>query len=390
VEIKDFYMEINGGNCCVNWAYVNEEYRFEIATLDKKHGNYIDGVEINVKIISKGGELRQNLGAVTTEDGFYKNSIIIPSMDWYAENILSVTGEYYGIEKTIEKEFTVFATKSSKSSCHTVNPFSLSSWETAPTSIAFGSGGSKMFILGKTGDDVNEFALSIPYCLSTASFIDSFDISGQEILAQGIAFSPDGTKMLIVGQAGIDVSEYTLSETVDGEEIFAPWDVSTATFVNGECDLTQDSSGIDAPRAIDFNSDGTKMRVIASNTDDVHEFTLTTGFDMSTCDYTDGEDLDILAKEGNARGMAFNSDGTKMFFLGETQDKVHEYTLATAYDVSTATYVDALDISSHEDKSSGLTFDKNGYRMYIVGQDGVEINEYSLTVAWDISTASHK
>ena len=275
----------------------------------------------------------------------------------------------------------VFVKKAGKSSCHTVNPFSVSTWEVTPTSIAFGSGGSKMFVIGRNGDDVNEFALSIPYCLSTAGFMDSFDISGQETLAQGIAFSPDGTKMLIVGQQGNDVSEYTLSTA---------WDVSTATFVSGECDLAADSSGITKPRAIDFNSDGTKMRVIASNTDDVHEFTLTTGFDMSTCDYTDGEDLDIKAKEGNARGMAFNSDGTKMFFLGETQDKVHEYTLATAYDVSTATYVDALDISSHEGKSSGLTFDKNGYRMYIVGQDGIEINEYYLTTAWDISTAYYK
>ena len=29
-------------------------------------------------------------------------------MDWYAENILSVTAEYNGIEKTVEKEFDVF------------------------------------------------------------------------------------------------------------------------------------------------------------------------------------------------------------------------------------------------------------------------------------------
>jgi len=383
VEINDFYMEVNGGNCCANWAYVNEEYKFEIETLDKKHGNHIDGVEINVKIISKGGELRQNLGAVTTEDGIYKNSITVPSMDWYAGNILSVTGEYYGVEKTIEKEFEVFANKKTggSTSCHSVNPFSLSSWETAPTGIAFGSGGSKMFILGTAGDDVNEFALSIPYCLSTAGFIDSFDISGQEVTPQGIAFSPAGTKMLIVGQAGKDVSEYTLSTA---------WDVSTATFVSGECDLTDDSSGITKPRAIDFNNDGTKMRVLASNTDDVHEFTLTTGFDMSTCDYTGGADLSVNAKDGYPTGMAFSSDGTKLFFVGQTNDKVHEYTLSTAYDVSSATYVDALDISSHEATSSGLVFDKNGQRMYIVGQDGIEINEYSLTVAWDISTASHK
>ena len=108
VEIKNFYMEVNGGSCCFNWAYVGEEYRFQIETQESQHGKYIDGVEINAKIISKDGELRHDFGEVTTDDGIYRNSIIIPSMDWYAGNILSVTAEYFGVEKTIEKEFDVF------------------------------------------------------------------------------------------------------------------------------------------------------------------------------------------------------------------------------------------------------------------------------------------
>ena len=202
--------------------------------------------------------------------------------------------------------------------------------------------------------------------------------------SQSIAFNPDGTKMFIAGEQGIDVNEYTLSTA---------WDVSTATFVSDVCDLEDDSSGIENPRAIDFNSDGTKMRVIASNTDDVHEFTLTTGFDMSTCDYTDTDptsDLSVNGKDGNPRGMAFNSDGTKLFFVGKGNDKVYEYTLSTAYDVSGATFVDALDISSHETASSGLEFSDDGSMMYIIGQDGIEINVYDLSSEWDISTASHK
>ena len=124
-EITDFYMEVNGGSCCFNWAYVGEEYIFQIETLDEYRGNPIDGVKISVKIISKDGELRHDFGEVTTDDGIYRNSIIIPSMDWYAENILSVTGEYYGVEKTIEKEFEVFKSKGgdmtcSKISCYTI------------------------------------------------------------------------------------------------------------------------------------------------------------------------------------------------------------------------------------------------------------------------------
>ena len=47
-------------------------------------------------------------------------------MDWYAENILSVTGTYYGVEKTIEKEFDVFKKSKVrhhcfKISCYTIN-----------------------------------------------------------------------------------------------------------------------------------------------------------------------------------------------------------------------------------------------------------------------------
>ena len=155
VEIKDFYMEVNGGSCsyCVNWAYVGDEYYLQIETYDEQHGKYIDGVEISAKIISKGGELRHDFGEVTTEDGVYKNSIIIPSMDWYAGNILSVTGEYYGVEKTIEKEFEVFKNKSGSSG-----------------GSGSGVSGLKMFIVGNNGDDVNEYTLTTAWDVSTASF----------------------------------------------------------------------------------------------------------------------------------------------------------------------------------------------------------------------------
>ena len=126
-EITDFYMELNGSNCCLNWAYVGEEYEFQIETLDEYRGNPIDGVTITAKIISKGGEIRHNFGQVTTEDGIYRNSVIIPSMDWYAENILSVTGEYYGVEKIIEKEFDVFKSEQVQQHCFKISCYTIKS-----------------------------------------------------------------------------------------------------------------------------------------------------------------------------------------------------------------------------------------------------------------------
>ena len=234
-EISDYYMEVNSGSCttCVSWAYVGKEYNFQIETYDEKRGNYIDGVEINVKIISKGGELSHNFGQVTTEDGIYKNSITIPSLDWYAENILSVTGKYYGVEKTIEKEFTVFkkgysadpSTPNTSGSCTEVSPKSVTSQEDTPQGITFGDDGRKMFVTGNTGDDVNEYTLAGgPYCLGTASFVDAFSVSSQDNDPRDIAFDPSGRYMFIVGDQGNDVNVYKLSE---------PFDVSTAVVQSG-------------------------------------------------------------------------------------------------------------------------------------------------------------
>jgi len=172
VEIKDFYMEVNGGSCsyCVNWAYVGNEYYLQIETNDEQHGKYIDGVEISAKIISKGGELRHDFGEVTTDDGIYKNSIIIPSMDWYAGNILSVTGEYFGVEKTIEKEFEVFKNKSGSSG-----------------GSGSGNSGLKMFVVGNNGDDINEYTLTVQWDVSSASFVDSFSVASQDGAPNGMS-----------------------------------------------------------------------------------------------------------------------------------------------------------------------------------------------------------
>ena len=236
-----------------------------------------------------------------------------------------------------------------------------------------------MFVIGSTGDDVNEYTMYPRWCTANAQFMDSFSVSGKETSPQSLEFSTDGTKMFILGMTDNDVTESTLGTA---------FDVSTATYVDEKS--VDEGTNYDKPRAVDFNSDGTKMRILWSDKDSVGEYVCSTGFDVSTCTYTSGADDDISGQEANALGMAFNSDGTKMFIAGFAGDDVNEYTLSTAYDVSTAAFVDAFSISSHEGKITSLAFDDDGSRMYIVGQGGVEINTYELSGAWDVSTASHK
>ena len=114
-------------------------------------------------------------------------------------------------------------TSSAQATTSFVDSFSVALQENNPQGIAFNNDGTKMFVVGFDGDDVNEYTLSTGFDVSTASFVDSFSVAAQETIPQGIAFNNDGTKMFVIGFAGDDVNEYTLS---------TGFDVSTASFVD--------------------------------------------------------------------------------------------------------------------------------------------------------------
>ena len=92
-----------------------------------------------------------------------------------------------------------------------VQDFSVSSQETTPQGIVFNNDGTKMFVIGQTGDDVNEYNLSTAFDVSTASYVQNFSVAAQEIHPKDISFNNDGTKMFDIGHQGDDVNEYSLS-----------------------------------------------------------------------------------------------------------------------------------------------------------------------------------
>jgi len=158
-------------------------------------------------------------------------------------------------------------------SCAHVSPFSVATQDESPQGIAFSKSGTKMFIVGNVGDDVNEYTLTGAYCIGTASFVDSFDISSQEPNPTGLAFSKSGEKMFIMGNGGNDVNEYTLT---------AAWDVSTASFVDSFAVNSQEAT----PRDVWFDSSGKTMFIVGQNGDDVNVYKLTTAWDVSTASFT--------------------------------------------------------------------------------------------------------
>ncbi len=250
-----------------------------------------------------------------------------------------------------------------------VDAFDISSQEFNPQGFTFSNDGTKMFLTGNNGDDVNEYTLTTGFDVSTASFVDSFDISSQELGPRDLAFSADGTKMFVVGVLGDDVNEYTLSTA---------FDVSTSSFVDSFDISSQENS----PTGLAFNNDGTKMFIAGNGGDDVNEYTLTTGFDVSTASFVDS--FDVSSQDTAPNGLTFNSDGTKMYVVGNQGNDINEYDLTLGFDVSTASFVGALDVSSQDSAPKAISFNHDGTKLFVLGTTNKSVFEYTLTTPFSL------
>ncbi len=239
--------------------------------------------------------------------------------------------------------------------------------------LKFNNDGTKVFVLGRANDDVYEYSVETAWNVSSITLVRTLDISvvnstQGDNAANGIEFNNDGTKMFILGQGQDLVNEYALSTA---------FDLSTATFTVS-FDI---SSEEDLPYGVTFNNDGTKMYITGRRQDDIDEYVLTTGFDISTA--SPSQTFSVSSQAVRASAVRFNSDGTVMFVLeggttGEGHNTIYQYTLTTAFDVSTASYSDkSFSVVSEENKARGFCFGDNDTKLYVVGWRGDDINQYT-------------
>ena len=245
---------------------------------------------------------------------------------------------------------------------------------TDPTGMFFKPDGTKVYVVGSSPDAVNEYDLSTPWSIYTSTFVRTFSVNAQDTDPQDIYFSSDGTKMYILGYTGVDVNEYSLSTA---------WNISTATYVR----LYNVSVGEANPTGLYFSPDGTKMYITGVSGDEVNEYSLSTAWNISTT--TPVRVFSVSAQEIIPNGVFFKPDGTKMYVTGQSGDDVNEYSLSTAWNISTATFVRLFSVAAQTGAPQSVFFNDTGDTMYIVSTTNADMFEYDLSTPWDVSTASY-
>ncbi len=242
----------------------------------------------------------------------------------------------------------------------------ISNEDSNPGGLFFKPDGLKMYVTGKTNDRVFQYTLSSAWDVSTASYDNkSADVSNEDGEPRGLFFKPDGLSMYITGYINDRVFQYTLSSA---------WDVSSASYASKSADVSEDSF----PYGPFFKPNGLSMYVQGAGNDAVYQYTLSGAWDLATSSYA-SKSADISNEDAGSYNVFFEPDGEIMYVVGESNDKVFQYTLGTAWDVSTASYASkSADISNETDNPISVFFKPDGLKMYVMEYTGATIYQYTL------------
>lgn len=186
---------------------------------------------------------------------------------------------------------------------------------------------------------------------------------------QSFFIRDNGLKLYICSNNG-HITQWTMS---------VAWDISTATYDTVTFDAT---ANVTTAGGIYFSSDGTKMYLFDAITNQTfYQYPLSVAWDLSTCGASNAN----YFENNYGQQFIFSSDGTKMVF--NFGSSVKYYTLGTPWIISTLTEISTFDLYAQDTNSYGVWLTPDGKNMYVTGDDFQKIFQYSVRNAWNISTS---
>ena len=246
------------------------------------------------------------------------------------------------------------------------------------TDINFKPDGTKMYLVNNnanTTSSVDEYRLTTPWSIATAGISTSFVIGNNDTTPYGITITPDGSRFYICGDERDLVYPY---------EMTTPWDLRTARRVSEDLSvLSQDTLSL----GLAFSSDGSKVYMVGDTANTVYQYNITTTYewDLRYASYS-GISTNLTSQDATPQGITFKSDGTRMWMVGDTNNTIYQYTLATPWDVSTAGLTTSISVSSQTTAPTEIRFSDDGKYVYILDNQNYFIIQFTLNIPWDISS----
>ena len=185
---------------------------------------------------------------------------------------------------------------------------------------------------------------------------------------------------------GAAINRYVISST-PSVPIDAP-SLATASYTSKSFSLA--SQGTYNYYAMTFNGDGTKAYFTGFGPDAILQYSLSTAWDISTASY-DSVSLDVSGQtDAGQSGLVFSPDGSKLYMVSYGTDTVYQYALTTPFDLSTGNYASkSLSISSQDSNPQDMYIKSDGTKLYVLGDTNNSVFQYSMSTPFDLATASY-
>ena len=221
------------------------------------------------------------------------------------------------------------------------------------------------------------------------TFNQELDVSSNTTQIRGINFKPDGTIMYVTERNGTTDNNIGRAANIIQFSLSTPFDISTAKEVSNTRVEEEVGTNLNfLPHAIEFKPDGTRLFLIANTGTLVYQFDLSTAWDTSTISFNAKYNV---TGENQLRTLTFKPDGLRMYVSGTQHDKLKEYILTNPWDITTSNVTagkTSASLVSADDNMRNVQFNSSGTELYVGGNENNNMNKYTLSTAWDISTIS--
>ena len=120
----------------------------------------------------------------------------------------------------------------------------------------------------------------------------------------------------------------------------------------------------------------------------IAEYDLSTDWDLSTASYN--QNSTVINTATNTSGIMFSDDGTRLYTSCRFDtDAINEYSLSTAWNISSLSYVRSFLVGTQEGDPSDLFVKPDGTKLYVVGYATDKVYQYSLSSSSDYTTTYH-
>ena len=151
-------------------------------------------------------------------------------------------------------------------------------------------------------------------------------------------------------------------------------------------------SGTTYTNGVFFRNDGLKLYTTDWANNRINEYNVTTAWDISTLVFVVFYTIPTY-EATTPYSLSFNETGTMMYVLGDTYDGLYCYKLTTSWSIATVIPVGKRTYTASGasfTNADGVTFKADGTKMYACDGNATirRIHEYNLSTPWDITTAT--